>query len=484
MKEEQEHYLVGNTMLVFLAVMCTFFSVMSLSYGSFFEGDFSDKVITGGFTVSAILLWLYRINRGWFTWFPRAFSIAVFIGINLVVFFAWIESFDTVVISTSSCPSDCYEHPSMFGPILYFLTLGLTSLNYTLWGDEWQYSSYVHANKGRFSEAHLKFKGILWWFLFVPGFVLGVWVLINNFDSYYFLKTLKGLGFGGLIIAGFFAALFTLIFIFSMPEMRRKNKAKHDYDAMTLSEREDVIQTYKNFVDSGLSCNSYTVLNSKKTTIACDITCSKIGGSPYAENGDDWIESTEESTNFCMQLKLSCPNLSNIWQGRLIVVYVVDWEIRIKSYGEPSLEKAKNISQGRNLMSEHYIGKTQVPFTEKCDEEDEFGYTVEYALSNSKEIKVLLESHTNYPKNLLEYILHDVGYPVLSPIDIILEGGAPSLIQNSHEPICEHCNKEMRFLFEFGEILEDEFFFGDAGMVYIYGCDQHPENCKGFVDSH
>ncbi len=41
----------------------------------------------------------------------------------------------------------------------------------------------------------------------------------------------------------------------------------------------------------------------------------------------------------------------------------------------------------------------------------------------------------------------------------------------------------MRFLLQFGEIIPD-VQMGDAGVFYVYGCDLHPDNVKGFVDSH
>jgi hypothetical protein len=44
------------------------------------------------------------------------------------------------------------------------------------------------------------------------------------------------------------------------------------------------------------------------------------------------------------------------------------------------------------------------------------------------------------------------------------------------------CGKTMRFLFQFGEIIP-KLRLADAGVCLIYGCDEHPERCKGFIDS-
>jgi hypothetical protein len=41
----------------------------------------------------------------------------------------------------------------------------------------------------------------------------------------------------------------------------------------------------------------------------------------------------------------------------------------------------------------------------------------------------------------------------------------------------------MRFLFQFGDLVPGSPL-GDAGVGYVYGCDGHPDDCVGFIDSH
>lgn len=74
------------------------------------------------------------------------------------------------------------------------------------------------------------------------------------------------------------------------------------------------------------------------------------------------------------------------------------------------------------------------------------------------------------------------GKAQLDAEDAILAGGDAQLIQNEHDPLCPACQQPMRFLFQFGDVTED-FELGDCGVGYVYGCDAHPENCVGFVDS-
>ena len=100
------------------------------------------------------------------------------------------------------------------------------------------------------------------------------------------------------------------------------------------------------------------------------------------------------------------------------------------------------------------------------------------------EIKNLLSPFTNDVAGLLSQILRPnvYGYDLEAP-EIAYQGGAPMLIQNPHDPVCDHCHQRMRFLFQFGEIIPG-LQLADAGVGYVYGCDDHPDHCKGFIDSH
>ena len=42
----------------------------------------------------------------------------------------------------------------------------------------------------------------------------------------------------------------------------------------------------------------------------------------------------------------------------------------------------------------------------------------------------------------------------------------------------------MRLLFQLGELSDSELLFGDGGVCYVYGCDDHPALCEAFIDSH
>ena len=100
------------------------------------------------------------------------------------------------------------------------------------------------------------------------------------------------------------------------------------------------------------------------------------------------------------------------------------------------------------------------------------------------EITVPLEPYTKDFAGVLAQILRPnvYGYSLDAP-DIAYIGGDPMLIQNPHDPVCDECGEPMRFLFQFGEIVPG-VQMADGGVFYVYGCNDHPDSCKGFVDSH
>jgi len=64
---------------------------------------------------------------------------------------------------------------------------------------------------------------------------------------------------------------------------------------------------------------------------------------------------------------------------------------------------------------------------------------------------------------------------------VSLMGGEPELIQDQGESTCMQCGCVTRFLFQIGDILGLD---GDAPCVYVYGCDQHPDDVVARFDNH
>jgi len=476
MTAEEPDYIVGNGLVTFIAVLMTFLSALAIH--SILDTGLSGKGVEYSILAFTIFIWVFRFKRSWFWWLPRLIAIGSFIGISVLVYNEWKDSF--LVFENSKCKS-----ANELSPLFIHLTFGAFALNYSLSGAKLFEHSFIL--KRRLTV----FNGI-WYLLFLPGVVLSLWTFSNTFDAGLLMGAAEGLVKTLLVCVMILAGIAAVIYMFSLPEKRRMAAAKSDYEKATKQSIDSILEAYKSFVLSGPYCRLYGVIDDQPLSKRDDIIRSKVGGAPYAELGDQWPigEDAECPPIFCMQLALNDSELSADWLDRLIVVFVVDWTVVVRSYSSPDADNAIDISNGSDLFGERFLYPMKVPIDKNLEvDEDGWsdfdeGFTSRYALEHSQSLKQSVMELSEQPEEFLDLVLDAAGYPTYQPIDTIRQAKTPNLIQNPHEAICDICSQPLRFLFEFGEILEGEFTFGDAGMVYIYGCDEHPSCCKGFVDSH
>lgn len=212
---------------------------------------------------------------------------------------------------------------------------------------------------------------------------------------------------------------------------------------------------------------------------------SHVGGVPYAETGEDWPQGTPEGdpAKFMLQVRLDHPDLGDPWQGRLIVVFLVfDLEQAVRSYAAPSIERYMPLDPKEPPRPCIRLQSLRLPA--EVEEEGTMPMLPARLCEEIPEITEVLRPHTNDSAGVLAHILHPnvYGYS-LDAHDIAYVGGDPMLIQGPHDPVCDRCGKPMRFLFLFGEIVPG-VQMADAGVCCVYGCDDHPDHCKGYVDSH
>lgn len=419
-----------------------------------------------------------KLKQGWFLWAPRVISFVAFTIVYLFVYDAWQSSF-----SITECQK-C-RRANELSPMFLYLFVGTFALNYSFNGAQFSDQPFLLKRK-------LSVFNALWYALYLPGVVMCLWLFSNTFDGDLLVKATTGFLEVLLMLVAIFAGIISVLFLLSLPEKRQEAIAKTDYEKLPKQTIDDVLKAYQEFVLAGSYCRVYGNCNGEPSSTMDSITLSKIGGVPYAERNDSWPISTEpmSPSRFCIQLVLSDTELPPVWHGRLIVVFVVDFGVEVRSYATANASKAIDISNGTDLFEEQIICSKKVPIDKyiKIDEDgwadfDE-GYTSAYALENNQPLKQRILSLSKYPEKFLDLLLENAGYPIHNPLNLIRQAPIPNLIQGPHGPDCLHCNQPLRFLFEFGEILEDEFTFGDGGVVYIYGCDQHPDYCQGFVDSH
>lgn len=230
-------------------------------------------------------------------------------------------------------------------------------------------------------------------------------------------------------------------------------------------------------LDEKQKCESHDVL-----------LASHVGGVPYAEAGDEW----PTGGRFLLQVCLDEPSLGQQWQGRLLTVFLMfDVEQVVRSYADPSLAKFVALAAPVAPLPCVRLTSVRLPADARVEDEEEldreqrrFPATPARLCELVPAIPELLKRFTHDRAGLLTQILRPnvYGYD-LEEWAIAYEGGDPMLIQNPHDPICEECGTPMRFLFQLGEIIPG-VQLADAGVCYVYGCDQHPSHCKGFIDSH
>ncbi len=299
------------------------------------------------------------------------------------------------------------------------------------------------------------------------------------------VATLLGLGFGAVIVA--LAALFAVVTLRHNLRIRRVRRA---YRALPNGVKEQVLRLIQG---AARECPSVTFLR-RDDDRQCDgsdeLLQSHVGGVPYAEAGEAWP--TGPPGKFLLQVRLDEPGLGRQWQGRLLTVFLVfDIEQVVRSHAAPSLEKHVPLAPPAAPLPCIRLTPIRLPVDEQREQgEGEGGGPKRFPAGPARLCEMVpavgqaLSPFTDDHAGLLSQILRPnvYGYD-LEEWQIASEGGDPMLIQNPHDPTCDECGRPMRFLFQFGEIIPG-VQLADAGICYVYGCDDHPDHCKGFIDSH
>jgi hypothetical protein len=287
-----------------------------------------------------------------------------------------------------------------------------------------------------------------------------------------------------LWILGFVLAIAGLFVLICIPHNLRVWRVRRVYRSLPANVVDQVLE----FIEQAAARGPSVTFLRLADEVACEdavLVQSHVGGVPYAESGDDWPQGTPEGdpAKFMLQVRLDHSDLGDQWQNRLIVVFLVfDYEQPVRSYAAPSIEKYMALEPKRPPGPCIRLQPVRMPA--EGGDEGVFPLPPARLCDDFPEITVPLEPCTNDFAGVLAQILRPnvYGYDLDAP-DIAYVGGDPMLIQNPHEPVCDQCGKPMRFLFQFGEVVPG-VQMADGGACYVYGCDEHPDRCKGFVHSH
>ncbi len=287
---------------------------------------------------------------------------------------------------------------------------------------------------------------------------------------------------GGRITLGVILGIIGLFIIACIPHNLRIWRVRKVFRSLPKDVRERVLELIEEAATQNPSV-TYLLLDESQCSETEAVVSSHVGGVPYAEKSETWpIHGNSDPPRFLLQVRLDEPSLGDTWQDRLIAVFLdFDSEQIVRSYESPSLDKYVPISSPVTPFKCVCLRSIAFPVTSI---EDPIPLSPAELCGRVPEVKTLLSQFTNDVAGLLSQILRpDVyGYDLEAP-EIAYQGGAPMLIQNPHDPVCDVCHKRMCFLFQFGEIIPG-YQLADGGVGYAYGCDDHPDHCKAFIDSH
>jgi Domain of unknown function (DUF1963) len=264
------------------------------------------------------------------------------------------------------------------------------------------------------------------------------------------------------------------------------------------------------------ACSLFVAQEANGESVSHDVTASRYGGDrPYAEAGDSWPRSEEGGgtpADFLIQVRLDS-SFPPPWAGRLIVVFnKFDPDQTVRVYENPSADRFIALSGGPVPQREWPLRSVCIPkpqrhFTEtetvpgegdatgtrKTDAsgggEGETGsesgfldYDPLVLFDGIPGLHDELARFTRRPADLLAILLapnHDgYGFDISNIVQV---GGRPVWLQaDPGSPHCEQCRKPMRFLFQFGD-LNGGVALGDAGVCYVFGCDEHATTASGTV---
>jgi hypothetical protein len=217
---------------------------------------------------------------------------------------------------------------------------------------------------------------------------------------------------------------------------------------------------------------------------------SHLGGAPYAEAGEEWPTCTrailfKSPAKFLIQVRLNEPSLGMLWQGRLLTVFFWLHSVVVRSYALPSADRYVPLHAPSCLIPCVPLTPVRMP-VHQCSDEEEKSFCISSAelCEIVPDVRQVLSPYTDDCIALLTQILHpNASFCDFTESTVAYVGGEPMHIQDPPEATCDVCNQPLRFLFQFGDIIP-HIKLGDSGACYVYGCDRHPDHCKGFFESH
>jgi hypothetical protein len=214
---------------------------------------------------------------------------------------------------------------------------------------------------------------------------------------------------------------------------------------------------------------------------------SKIGGEPFFPPAMTMHGAAARDTReFLAQIRLQSPPLPECWSNRVVFLFRdATGNVAALSGGhvDPPGESGARVPSTNGRA----IERLRLPPGDTADnEDDDVGPSAPYdsrALCRRvPALRRMLADYPEMPERLLPHILvPGISTHEIDTFLVSLMGGEPELIQGEHGAVCSRCSQPMQFLMQFGDVLE---LGGDAPVVYVYGCNEHPAEVLAYVDVH
>ena len=410
----------------------------------------------------------------WKYWFKRSALIlvraAALVGVVMLALtvLAWLSAADVFVVRQCDCP----PRVGTFWPLLFIWVAAIGIYSFALW-PEW-----TQFRKGITSWS---IKTIAWYSALLVWTTACDAVFVRNITWAVVTQSFLSLGKILGVIALIIDAIAAIIFLVDLPSRRKHKRVRADFVAMDSSVRDGLIRRIDEQCRLGPHQLCYRIVDRQPA----DSDLAKVGGLPLALHSESWpTDNDGKPGKFLMQIPLRAQRLQPQWHNRILVLYLIDYQPLVRSYDQ-NTQQLHLLPSPIASEAPRALTETAMPYVPTSDEsETEGGFEAEIIFSRVPDLRNELLKFSPHPELLLSMLLNGPSTQrALDATDQILVGGDPILIQNEHDAVCSICNQPMRFLMQSCDVT-DSFEFGDAGVVYIYGCDTHPDNCEGFIDCH
>lgn len=395
-----------------------------------------------------------------------------FIGFSYFISQQWMRT--DFFSESCGCGAAVTRHVTTFWPLLFLMLCGWLLLAISLFG-----ARIILKNAFKTRSV----TTVLWWSLASTWLLMCAYVFIHNLSMAVVTHSFMRAGIFLAIVGVVVGLIALLIYLWSYPSRQRRQALLADLAKIDEASQQEIIQ----LIDQHARRQAFQLFYRPKLGLDAAAVAYE-GGNPLARADEVWpLNQDGTPAIFLLQLPLHAPRLNAAWQGRVLCLYLRDWEILVRSYA--ANEQSELVSMSNPAADEfldfHALQAIAIPFMEVASEDDE-GLDAKQLIAQLPELRAKLAALSSQPVALLSMILSTGTYGRTntnwSTLEAdILVGGAPHFIQNEHDPVCEICHEPMRFLLQFEDMTND-LLLGDAGVGYVYGCDAHPEHCQGFVD--